>query len=96
MSGFTDACRAQAVGAWRTTGAWPEKYTSWKKGPGPSGRAQRGCLGFLIFGVVYIFLPLLIFLAVAMVLVAYALLMSLLWGIGATVDVASSREPRRG
>ena len=74
------------MAAWNSATSWPDKYSKWKKGPGIGGRAQRGCLGFLIFGIVYIFVPLLVFICVETVLVTYALLASLLWGVGATVD----------
>lgn len=86
MSGFTSACQRQAAASWTAAGAFPEKYSAWKKGPSLGGRAQRGCLGFLIFGIVYIVVPLMVFLAVEAAIVAYALLMSALWGIGAVVD----------
>ena len=86
MSGFTDSCRQQATGAWGVAGSFPDKYGAWKNGPGVSGRAQRGCLGFLIFGIAYVFVPLVIFIAVEAVIVAYALLLTVLWGLGAAAD----------
>jgi hypothetical protein len=91
MSAFTAARRDQKQSAWKAATSWPDRYAAWKKGPSLSGRAQRGCLGTLIFGVVYIFMPLLVFLCVETVLLAYALLMSALWGIGAIVDGATQR-----
>jgi hypothetical protein len=95
MSGFTVACRDQARGAWGAAASWPDKYSKWKKEPSVGDKAQRGCLGFLIFGIVYIFVPMIIFLFVETALVAYALLVSLLWGIGTVVDGAAARRRNR-
>ena len=94
MGGLTDTCHAQANGAWEAATSLPDRYAAWKKGPSIGGRAQRGCLGVLLFGVVYVFLPLLVFLFVEMALIVYALVTGLLWGIGAAVDGAIAR--RRG
>lgn len=88
MSGFTSACQGQATAAWKAAGAFPEKYSTWKKEPSLGGRAQRGCLGFLIFGIIYVIVPLMVFLAVEAAIVAYALLLSALWGVGAVIDSA--------
>ena len=52
---------------------------------------ERGCLGFLIFGIAYVFVPLLIFFAVETVLLLYAALMSVLWGLGVAADSLSKR-----
>lgn len=92
MSGFTSSCRGQTSGALRAAGAFPEKYAAWKRGPGVGGRAQRGCLGFLIFGIAYIFVPLILFLCVEVVLLVYAALMGVLWGLGAAIDGAAGRR----
>ena len=86
MSDFTVGCRQHATAAWSAAGSFPDKYAQWKKGPSVGGRAQRGCLGFLIFGIAYIVVPLMVFLCVEIVVVGYALLLTLLWGIGASVD----------
>jgi hypothetical protein len=94
-SGFTVACKDQARGAWGAAASWPDKYSKWKKEPSVGDKAQRGCLGFLIFGVGYILLPLIVFLFAEIVIVAYALLVSLLWGIGTVVDSAAARRRRR-
>lgn len=92
MSGFTASCRAQALGAWNAAGSWPERYGAWKHGPSAGGRAQRGCLGFLIFGIAYIVVPMLILVCVETVLVGYALIASALWGVGSMVDGATGRR----
>jgi hypothetical protein len=92
MSGFTVACRDQARGAWGAAASWPDKYSKWKKEPSVGDKAQRGCLGFLIFGVGYILLPMIALLFVEIVIVAYALFVSLLWGIGTVVDGAAARR----
>lgn len=83
---FTTACRDQATEAWRAATSWPDRYANWKKGPSVGDRAQRGCLGFLIFGIVYVFVPLMVFVCVETVLLAYALLFSALWGVGTVVE----------
>jgi hypothetical protein len=94
LSDFTDSCRTQARAAWSTAGSFPDRYSRWKKEPGLSGRAQRGCLGVLIFGLVYVFVPLVIFLFVETVIIAWALLLSLLWGVGAAVDGVRRSKPQ--
>jgi hypothetical protein len=50
----------------------------------------------MIFGLVYIVVPLTIFLAVEMVLVGYAVLASALWGIGAAVDGVAGGKANAG
>lgn len=95
MSSFADGCRRQASAAWRGVGSFPASYSKWKTGPSAGQRAQRGCLGFLFFGVLYIFIPLMVFLAVEAVLVAWALLMSLIALIViVTTDARALRRSR--
>lgn len=95
MSGFTVACRDQARGAWERRRRGRTNTPNAKKEPSVGDKAQRGCLGFLIFGIVYIFVPMIIFLFVETAIVAYALLVSLLWGIGTVVDGAAARRWNR-
>ncbi|MGH7690210.1 MAG: hypothetical protein ACREN3_11445 [Gemmatimonadaceae bacterium] len=96
MSDFTAACEHQARTAWGAAMSWPDRYAKWKNAPSLSGRAQRGCLGMLIFGVVYVFVPLIVFVCVETVLLGYALLASVLWGVGAVVDGATRRRSKPG
>ena len=95
MSAFTEGCRDQAHAAWGAAASWPDRYAAWKSGPSVGGRAQRGCLGVLIFGLIYVFVPLLIFFAVETALLLYAALMSALWGAGTLVDSIASRGARK-
>ena len=92
MSNFAEACATHAASAWRAVGSFPEKYSKWKKEPSTGQKAQRGCLGFLIFGIAYIFVPMIMFLFIEAVLVAYALLVSLLWGVTAGISVIMGRR----
>jgi hypothetical protein len=93
MSSFTAACRDQARSAWGAAASFPDKYSAWKKGPSVGDRAQRGCLGFLIFGIGYVLVPFVIFLFVEVAVIGYALFVSALWGTGALVDSAGKRKP---
>ncbi|MHB1950254.1 MAG: hypothetical protein ACYCQK_02115 [Acidiferrobacteraceae bacterium] len=88
MSAFTDGCRTASLAAWAAAGNWPQRYGMWKRAPGIGGRAQRGCLGTMLFGVGYFLLPLMIYLLVEMVIVAWALLASAGWALGGAVDAA--------
>jgi hypothetical protein len=96
MSAFTTSCKAAALGGWAATASWPARYENWKRGPSLGGRAQRGCLGFLIFGVVYVFVPLMVLFMIEMVLITYALIASALWGAGAAVDGITGSRPAAG
>jgi hypothetical protein len=92
MSGFTRGCRSQAAGAWQLAGSLPQKYSAWKKGPSLAGRAERGCLGCAIFGVGYLLVPITVFVFVELAVCGYALLATLLWGIGSGVDLLARRR----
>lgn len=67
----------EANRAWGAVGRFPGSYSRWKTGPSTVQRLQRGCLGWLVFGAVYLVVPLTVFLAVEAVLVTWAVLVSL-------------------
>lgn len=78
MAGFSDSCVREAERAWGAVGQFPASYGRWKNGPSTAQRLQRGCLGWLLFGVVYLFLPVMVFLAVETVLVTWAVLLTVI------------------
>lgn len=99
MSGFTDTFRGQAQGGWRAAGSWMTKYGKWqdeRRQRTIGQKAGSGCLGFLLFGFVYFFIPIIVVLGVEIVIVAWAVLATALWGLGATVDAVSGRRGRPG
>ena len=63
----------------------------------PLGRRARvGCLGMLFFGVIFwLFLPLLFFLAVEAVVLAYALVVSVGWGLSELCGAVFVHPPRQ-
>ena len=59
-------------------------------------KAGSGWLGFVLFGFVYFFIPIIVVLCVEVVIVAWTLLATALWGVGATVDGVSGGLGKRG
>jgi len=90
-TGFSGVCAGHVAQAWKLVFSFPARYSTTRR----QARAQRslpnragtGCLGFLLFGFVWFFLPLMFVVAAETVLVAYALVVSAVLGIAATVDV---------
>ncbi len=83
MSQSRDNARRRAVEAWRLTTAWPAAYAKWRderRRQSFGTKASNGCLGFLFFGIVVIFVPIMIFTVVEAAVVVYASLLSLVWG----------------
>lgn len=95
-SNFTANCKRQAMGAWRATVAAPTAlarvHRQGKKQDSLSTRAGMGCLGLIVFGFVWFLIPLLAILTVGIVCAAYALVMTILWGIGSAFDGIGNRR----
>lgn|GEM_PF-5605846 len=93
QSSFTATCRHQALGAWRGFGKWPTGFANWRKqlhaGESVTSRAGTGCCGCLLMGPVWFMIPFLFSLLVWTGLVVYALVFSVLWGLGAAIDAVS-------
>jgi hypothetical protein len=80
---------AAAKSAWTAAGGWLTKYGNWqdeRRKRSAGQKAGSGCLGFLLFGFIYFFIPIIVVLAVELVIVSWALIASALWGVGAAVD----------
>jgi hypothetical protein len=94
MSGFTEACRDQARAAWGAAASLTDKYSKRNEGRSLGNRAGTGCLGLLVFWVPLFLVLFMVFVAIEAALIAYALLVSLLWGIGTVVDGVAARRRR--
>jgi hypothetical protein len=91
--------RRHTVASWRAVAKVPEVvYLKPKRDrqTEPIGqRAGIGCLGMLFFGViVWLLLPLVFFLAVEAVVVAYALVVTALWGLSALCGAVFVHHPK--
>jgi hypothetical protein len=93
MSAVTDSCRTQAKAAWKATGTFRDRHQEWKERRRPRDRTRRGWFGALLSGLHYIAIPLMIFVCVETVLIAWALILTLLWGLTAIID--AMRRPTR-
>jgi hypothetical protein len=85
-SSFTTQCRDIAKKGWASAATWPSKFYDAKRSRSMGQKTSGGCISFLIFGVAFIFVPMMIVIVVEAGIVAYALLFSILWGVGAAVD----------
>ena len=74
MSGFTAGCQRQATTAWRAVvtchGWFARKQQEGKQTDSLATRTGTGCLGFLMFGFVWIFIPLIVIVTVEAAIVA--------------------------
>lgn len=95
-SPFTIRWRANAVAAWRLTTAWPTAYGKWReerRQRSLGNKATDSCLGCLFFGVLFVFIPIMLFLLVEAAVVVYASLVSAIWGMGVISDRFRGSEP---
>lgn len=90
MSSFTVTMRRMGLSGWRAA----DSVLRWYSTRGARRRATKtlgrrigtGCLGYLIFGIAYFFIPLTVFLLAETVVVTYATLVSTLFIVGMIVD----------
>lgn len=94
VMGLAEACLREANRAWERVGRFPNSYSRWKNGPSTVQRLQRGCLGWLIFGVLYLFVPLMVFLAVEAVLLTWAVVVSLVAVVAVGLGHLGRRAPK--
>lgn len=90
MSSFTAFATRTAKAGWAGAGRWPAKFyelrAEKKQRESTLNKAGTGCIGFLLFGLLVFFIPLVCMLAIEAVVVSWAVLWSLLALVGTGVD----------
>ena len=99
MSPFTATWRARALAAWKLTTDWPAAYGRWRdemRKRSLGEKASSGCLGILFFGIIVVFIPIVIFLLVETGIIVVASAVSVVWGVGVIVDKFRRQPPVAG
>ena len=98
MSKPTAAWRARAIAAWKLTTAWPTAYSKWREERRRQSfgtKASNGCVGILFFGIIFVLVPIMMFLVIEAGVVLYASVLSVVWGACVLSDVVR-RRPKLG